>query len=54
MIYEPTLKDKAFENCKVVEDLEDFKNKSDIILTNRLEDALQDSLEKVYTRYIYI
>ena len=53
IIYEPTLKDKTFENCEVVEDLEDFKNKSDIILTNRLEDALQDSLEKVYTRDIY-
>ena len=53
IIYEPTLKCDEFDGCKVVSDLEDFKNKSDIILANRLEDALKDLPEKVYTRDLY-
>lgn len=53
LIYEPTLKEKEFNECKVVNDLESFKNKCDIILANRLEETLQDSLEKVYTRDLY-
>lgn len=53
IIYEPTLKTDEFDGCKVVNDLEVFKNRSDVILANRLEDALQDSPEKVYTRDLY-
>lgn len=53
IIYEPTLKCDEFDGCKVINDLEDFKNKSDIILANRLEDALKDLPEKVYTRDLY-
>ena len=53
VIYEPTLKAEEFEGCKVVNDLEDFKNKTDIILANRLEEALKDIKEKVYTRDLY-
>ena len=53
IIYEPTLKTDEFDGCKVIKDLEDFKNKTDIILANRLEDALKDIKEKVYTRDLY-
>ena len=53
IIYEPTLKQDEFDGCKVVNDLEVFKNKTDIILANRLEDELKDIREKVYTRDLY-
>jgi UDPglucose 6-dehydrogenase len=53
IIYEPTLKAEEFDGCKVVNDLENFKNKTDIILANRLEDSLKDIKEKVYTRDLY-
>ena len=53
IIYEPTLKEEIFNGCKVIKDLESFKNKSDIILANRNEEALADSKDKVYTRDLY-
>lgn len=38
IIYEPTLKVEQFNNCKVINNLEEFSNKLDVILANRLED----------------
>jgi len=54
IIYEPTLKDLEFNNCQIINDLNEFKTMSDIILANRLEDALEDVKTKVYTRDLYI
>ena len=53
IIYEPTLKAEDFNGCKVINDFEEFSDKSDVILANRLEDALKDVRDKVYTRDLY-
>ncbi len=53
IIYEPTLKEKEFNGCKVVNDFEEFSKKSDVIIANRLEESLNPVKDKVYTRDIY-
>ena len=53
LIYEPTLKEEIFEGNKTVKSLEELKEKSDIILANRLSSDLLDTKEKVYTRDIF-
>lgn len=53
IIYEPTLKDSSFNGCKVINNFEEFAEKSDVILANRFEDTLKDVKEKVYTRDLY-
>ncbi|KXZ40567.1 UDPglucose 6-dehydrogenase [Alkalithermobacter thermoalcaliphilus JW-YL-7 = DSM 7308] len=53
VIYEPVLQEDTFYNSKVIRDLEEFKNISDVILANRLSEDLQDVMDKVYTRDIY-
>ena len=53
VIYEPTLNEEIFNECKIIHDLEEFKNISDIILANRLDDNLKQVFKKVYTRDLY-
>ena len=53
LIYEPTLiKDEFFESS-VLRCLNEFKSKSDIIISNRMDDELADVEEKVFTRDIF-
>ena len=52
-IYEPTLKEDIFEGYKVEHNLDNFKNTSDVIITNRFDKELEDEIDKVYTRDIY-
>ena len=54
VVYEPTLKEDNFFNSKVIKNLEEFKNISDVIIANRMEEILNDVKEKVYTRYLYL
>ena len=42
-----------FFGSRVVNDIDVFKNESDIIVANRYEASLDDIMEKVYTRDIY-
>ena len=53
VIYEPTLKEDTFEGLKVEHDLDEFKNISDVIIANRLNDEIMDEIDKVYTRDLY-
>lgn len=53
IIYEPTLNENNYNGIKIENNLATFKNNSDVIIANRLEEALNDVTEKVYTRDIY-
>lgn len=53
VVYEPSLKAKSFFNSDVIESLEEFKSISDVIVTNRLDKALSDVKDKVYTRDLF-
>jgi len=53
VIYEPVLNEDNFEELKVIKDLKEFKNISDVIVANRIEDDLLDVKSKVYTRDIF-
>ncbi len=53
VIYEPVMTEDEFFNSKVIKDLEEFKNISDIIVTNRFETVLEDVKDKLYTRDIF-
>ena len=53
LIYEPTLKETEFFNSPVVNDIEEFRKRCDVIVANRWGAVLDDMKEKVYTRDLF-
>jgi len=53
IVYEPALKETEFFKSEVITDLEAFKQRADVIITNRQSKDLSDVEDKVYTRDIF-
>lgn len=53
VVYEPELQEEMFYHSRVIRDLNEFKQLSDVIVANRRSDALTDVVEKVYTRDLF-
>ena len=53
VIYEPTYDEAEFFQSKILDSLNEFKRKSDVIISNRMNAELDDVDEKVFTRDLF-
>ena len=53
VVYEPVLKEEEFFRSRVVNDLDEFKKISDVIVANRVTGDIEDVLDKVYSRDLF-
>ncbi|ANE88284.1 nucleotide sugar dehydrogenase [Bacillus cereus] len=53
VVYEPSLHEETFYNSKVINNFEEFKKVSDVVVANRLTNELYDIEDKVYTRDLF-
>lgn len=53
VIYEPYLKQRVYLGSEVIADLDEFKQRADVIVANRCHQCLNDVMEKVFSRDLY-
>jgi nucleotide sugar dehydrogenase len=53
ILFEPALNDKEFFGSEVIQDINEFKFKSDLVLANRMSKELEEIKAKVYTRDLF-
>lgn len=53
VVFEPTIVESHFYNSRVIRELQEFKQVSDVIVANRQSDALDDVADKVFTRDLF-
>ena len=53
IIYEPTLKESYFNECRVINDFSTFNEMSDLILVNRMDENTTKLTKEIYTRDLF-
>lgn len=53
IIYEPTLSTPIFNGCKILNDINKFNNKSDIVVVNRPDENIKKLTKQIYTRDLF-
>lgn len=53
VVYEPVLEESEFYHSRVIKDLNEFKQISDVVVSNRMVEELSDIANKVYTRDLF-
>lgn len=53
VVYEPVLEENEFYHSRVIKNLNEFKQISDVVVSNRMVEELSDIANKVYTRDLF-
>ncbi|KAA1159884.1 UDP-glucose 6-dehydrogenase, partial [Pseudoalteromonas fuliginea] len=53
VVFEPVLEENEFYRSRVIKDLNEFKQISDVVVANRMVEELSDIADKVYTRDLF-
>ena len=53
ILFEPMLQMERFLSADVIADFEEFAERSDVIIANRMDDRIREFQDKIYTRDIF-